>query len=81
MKKVLSCLLFSCSLLLSLSACGERQDLVDMESVIIDDIGRGVIWESRTYAPFCVVSKSDCGKQIGYVDCDTTDRISEYKGY
>ena len=31
--------------------------------------------------PFCVVSKNDRGKQIGYVDGDTDDRISEYKGY
>lgn len=29
--------------------------------------------------PFCVVSKNDRGKQIGYVDGDTGDRISGYK--
>ena len=65
-----------------LTACGGQQgELVDMESVIVEDIGRGVIWDGRTYDPFCVVSKSDCGKQIGYVDGNTDDRISEYKGY
>ena len=82
MKKVLVCLLITCFFLLSLSACSEQQpDLVDMESIIVENIGRGVIWGGRTYAPFCVVTKSDCGKQIGYVDGDTDDRISEYKGY
>lgn len=40
-----------------------------------------VVWEDRTYVIFCVVSKKDCGEQIGYVDGDTDDRISEYKGY
>ena len=40
-----------------------------------------VIWEDRTYMPFCVVSKNDCGEQIGYVDGDVDNRISEYKGY
>jgi hypothetical protein len=69
-------------MLFSLTACGGQQgELVDMESVIVEDIGRGVIWDGRTYVPFCAVSKSDCGKQIGYVDGNTDDRISEYKGY
>lgn len=68
-------------LLLSLAACGrQKSDLVDMASTSVD--GKYcIIWEGRTYAPFCVVSKKDCGEQIGYVDGDTDDRISEYKGY
>ena len=68
-------------LLLSLVACGGQQrDLVDMASTDIDG-KHCIVWEGRTYAPFCVVSKKDCGEQIGYVDGDTDDRISEYKGY
>lgn len=63
-----------------LSACGEQQELADMKSLIIDD-KRAVIWEERVYIPFCVVSKSDCGALIGYVDGDTDDRISEFKGF
>lgn len=68
-------------MLFSFSACGDKQgELVDMKSV--DSGGRRcVVWEDRTYVPFCVVSKKDCGEQIGYVDGDTDDRISEYKGY
>ena len=83
MKKTLGFLLIACLFLTLLSACSneKQSDLVDMESVIVEDIGRGVVWDGRTYAPFCVVSKDDCGKQIGYVDGDTDDRISEYKGY
>lgn len=69
---LMGCLLF-------LSACGEQQELVDMESIIIDD-KRAVVWDDRVYIPFCVVSKSDCGALIGYVDGDTNDRISEFKG-
>lgn len=64
----------------SLAACGEQRELIDMKSTIIDD-QRGVVWEDRTYMPFCVVSKNVCGEQIGYVDGDKDDRISEYKGY
>ena len=68
-------------LLLSLAACsGQQHDLVDMKSTIIDD-KRAIVLDDKTYVPFCVVSKNDCGKQIGYVDGDTDDRISEYDGY
>lgn len=63
-----------------LAACGQKQYLVEMDSVILDN-GRGIVWEDRTYELFCVVSKKDCGEQIGYVDGDTDDRVSEYKGH
>ncbi|MCM1238430.1 MAG: hypothetical protein NC331_03485 [Lachnospiraceae bacterium] len=66
--------------LIQLSACGEQQELVDMESVIIDDKW-AVIWEERVYVLFCVVSKNDRGAQIGYVDGNPDDRISEFKGF
>lgn len=81
MKKGFAVILISCLLLSLLSACGKQQgELADMRSVIIGD-KRAVIWEDRTYIPFCVVSKNDRRKQIGYVDGDTDDRISEYKDY
>ena len=68
-------------LLILLAACaGLPRDLVDMRSVSVDG-KRAVVWEGRTYVPFCVVSKNDRGKQVGYVDGDTNDRVSEYKGY
>lgn len=31
--------------------------------------------------PFCVVSKNDCGAQIGYINGDKDDRICQYKDY
>ena len=68
-------------LLLSLAACaGQQCDLVDMRSISVDG-KMGIVWEDRTYVIFCVVSKNDRGEQIGYVDGDTDNRISEYKGY
>lgn len=68
-------------MVLLLAACGGQQrDLVDMASVIMDG-KRVVVWEGRTYVPFCVISKNDRGEQIGYVDGDMDDRISEYKDY
>ena len=81
MKKRIVTILLACVLLSLSSACGKQQrDLVDMESTDIDG-KHAVLWEGRTYMPFCVVSKKDCGEQIGYVDGDTDNRISEYEGY
>ncbi len=79
MRKVI---VFAVSLMLAaaLTACAGQHELADMKSTVIED-KRCVIWEDRTYVPFCVVSKKDRGEQIGYVDGDTDDRISEYKGY
>ena len=68
-------------MMLSLASCGgQERDLVDMASTSIDG-KMAIIWDGRTYEIFCVVSKNDRGKQIGYVDGDTDDRVSEYKGY
>ena len=81
MKRIFALLTISCLFFTMLSACGgQKRDLVDMASTSLDG-KRAVVWENRTYLPFCVVSKKDCGEQIGYVDGDTDDRISEYKGY
>lgn len=52
-----------------------------MTSAVVEGKWRTVIWEDRTYEPFCVVSKNDRRTQIGYVDGDTNDRISAYKDY
>ena len=80
MKKTVAFLSFFV-LMLSLTACdGQQRDLVDMTSISLEG-KRAIVWEDRTYVIFCVVSKNDRGEQIGYVDGDTDDRISEYKGY
>lgn len=81
MKKSAMILLTACLISAWLPACSRPQrDLVDMESTDID--GKyAIVWEDRIYMPFCVVSKKDCGEQIGYVDGDTDDRVSEYRDY
>lgn len=72
------CLCSSISIMLF--ACGKNTDLIDMSTVEGDEY-MSVIWEDRTYIPFCVVSKNDCGAQIGYLDGETDNRVCEYKDY
>ncbi len=63
-----------------LCACGGGQDLADISTAEGDGY-MAIIWEERTYVPFCAVSRSDCGTLIGYVNGDTGDRVCEYKDY
>ena len=53
---------------------------MDMETKEIDG-AQAVVWEDLIYVHFCVVSKSDCGAQIGFLNGDTDDRISAYQEY
>ena len=63
----------------SLSACS-KQELVDMTTEPYDNYA-AIVWEDRTYVPYCAISKADCGRQIGRVAGDKDDRVYEYKGY
>ncbi len=54
--------------------CGCGREPADMSSAEVDGYG-AIIWEERVYLPFCVVSKSDYGAQIGIVDGDSDDRV------
>ena len=81
MKKRLYGIIRLCSLvLIVLCACGKNTNLIDMSTTEGDEY-MAIIWEDRTYAPFCTISKSDCGTQIGYLNGETDDRICEYKDY
>lgn len=79
-KKILYLPIFILLALSILCSCTEQSELVDMKSGSLDG-KRIIFWEDRTYIPFCVVSKNDRRKQIGYVDGDTNDRVSAYKNY
>lgn len=81
MKKLLTAL-FAVIFLMTFTSCAETPtaDLINMQGTERD--GKyAVIWEDRAYFPFCIVSKSDCSQQIGYVNGDTNDRISMYKDF
>ena len=81
MKKKLYGIVCLCSLVsILLYACGKNTNLIDMSTAESDEY-RAVIWEDRTYVPFCTISKNDCGTQIGYLNGETSDRICEYKDY
>lgn len=78
MRKRIAMLLFSCGVLLC--ACGRQSAFPALETAEGDGY-MAIVWEDRTYIPFCVVSKTDCGKSIGCLNGDPEDIVSEYKDY
>lgn len=66
-------------LILGLCAC-QKQALAELSSYVGDEY-KAIVWEDRTYVPYCAVAKSKCGKQIGFVDGDEDDRVYEFAGY
>ncbi len=77
MKKIVSLSLMI--ILFSLCACS-KQELADMTTELHDGYV-AILWEDKTYVPYCAIAKTDCGEQIGIVDGDKDDRIYAYKGH
>lgn len=65
-----------------LCACGkqETRELAYMTTEVNDDYC-AIIWEDRTYVPYCAFSKIERGEQLGIVDSDIFDKVYEYRGY
>ncbi len=78
MRKI-AILIVNVFLIVSLCACA-KEELADMTT----SQGEGytaIIWDEKTYLPYCAISKSDCGKQIGFVNNDEKDRVYAYGNY
>jgi hypothetical protein len=77
MKKTISALLVVIAIL---SFCGcSGQELANMGTKANGDY-QAIIWDGRTYVPYCAISKKDCGKQIGIINGDSKDKVYEYNG-
>ncbi|MDE6092650.1 MAG: hypothetical protein K2G14_06095 [Ruminococcus sp.] len=75
MKKIM-CVFVSSLIFMMLCSCNDK--LINMGK---SDNGKytSILWNDRTYTPFCVVSKGDCGKKIGCIDSNKYDIVSLYK--
>ncbi len=78
MKRILSMLLIAV-MIFSLCSCS-KHELAAMTTEIHGDYV-AIVWEDKTYVPYCAISKADCGEQIGIVNGDENDRVYEYRGY
>ncbi len=78
MKRIL-CILLTAVIMISLCSCS-KQELEDMSTKIHDD-HTDIVWGHKTYVPYCPISTTDCGEQIGIVDGNKDDRVYAYKGH
>ena len=70
-----------CLLMIMLSACGQKNNKLENMTRQSNDDYVSIIWEDRVYIPFCGISNSEQGAQIGIVNGDKNDQVYEYKGH
>lgn len=68
-----------CLLMIMLSSCGQSNNKLENMTRQDNNDYVLIIWEDRTYVPFCVVNNSERGAQIGIVNGDKNDQVYEYK--
>lgn len=70
-----------CLLMVILSSCSKSNN--KLESMTTGDNSEyvSIIWQGRTYSPFCAIDNGERGLQVGIVDGDKNDQVFEYKGY
>lgn len=58
----------------------DKKELADMST---SDEGeyQAIIWDDRTYVPYCAISNSERGEKIGIVNGDKNDQIFQYNDY
>lgn len=68
-------------LLITLSACEKRQNnLTNMAALDMEEY-QSIIWDEKTYVPYCAISNRDRGEQIGIVDGDEDYQVYQYSSY
>ena len=68
-------------LMIILSSCNSKNSTLDNMTTEINDDYVSIIWQERTYVPFCAIDNDEKGVQIGIVNGDKNDQVYEYKGY
>ena len=71
--------IFSMSIMLS--ACSDNNKQLENMSTKETNDYVSIIWEDRTYVPFCVIDNNKRGRKIGIVNKDKNDQVYEFKGY
>lgn len=80
MKRIIIIGILVC-VIITLCSCGSnKRDLEDM-STLNNGEYQAIIWNDKTYVPYCAISNSDRGEQIGIVNGDKNDQIYQYRGY
>lgn len=80
MKKLIG-LISICLLMITLFACGKSGKNLERMTTEEKEDYVSIVWEGRTYVPFCAIENSERGSQIGIVNEDKNDQVFEYKNH
>lgn len=80
MKKLIG-LISICLLMITLFACGKSDKNLERMTTEEKEDYVSIVWEGRTYVPFCAIENSERGSQIGIVNEDKNDQVFEYKNH
>lgn len=68
-------------LIITLSSCRKSdKDLVNMSTLDRCEY-QSIVWNDKTYVPYCAISNSERGDQIGIVNGDKNNQIYQYSGH
>ena len=70
-----------CLLMIILSSCGKSNSKLEYMTTEDNNDYVSILWEGRTYVPFCGIDNSERGAQIGIVNEDKNDQVFEYKNH
>jgi hypothetical protein len=68
-----------CLLMIILFICSQSDNKLESMTTGDNKDYVSIVWEGRTYVPFCVVDNSERGSQIGVVNGDKNYQVFEYK--
>lgn len=80
MRKLI-CIISTCLLITILSSCNKIDNKLENMTTKNTKDYVSIVWEGRTYIPFCVIDNDKRGEQIGIVNGDNDDQVFEYRGY
>lgn len=80
MKRITVIGIFVC-LIITLWSCGKSKK--ELEDMSILDTGeyQAIVWNDKTYVPYCAIFNSERGDQIGIVNGDENHHIYRYNDY
>jgi hypothetical protein len=80
MKKIVVISILLCLMLTFIFYKKNEKDLVNM-SILDKGEYQAIVWNDKTYVPYCAISNSERGELIGIVNGDKNDQIYQYNNY
>lgn len=68
-------------LIITLCSCGKNEKGLENMSTLDRGQYRAIVWDAKTYVPYCAISNNERGNQIGIVNGNVNHQIYEYSNH